>query len=706
MSSKIEIPFGTENLILETGTLAKQANASVLATVGGTSVLVAVAMSPKAREGIDFFPLMVEYQEKAYAAGKIPGGFFKREGRPTEKETLTARIIDRPIRPLFPDGFYNEVVVTCNVISSDGENDPDIIATVAASAALHISDIPFDGPIGSARVIKKEGEVIVNPTYAQREEADLEIFVVSVKDGIVMIEGEGREVPEAEVVEALENCHEKIQPQIEAQNKWQKEVGKEKQDVALFNPHPDLKDKVRAAAGDKLKEIYTTIEEKGARQEALSALWDGLIEDKSQFNDCLREGEEEVPTAHIFTIYDHIEYEVVRDLIFTKNQRADGRKTDELRDLDSKIGVLPRTHGSAVFTRGQTQSLATTTLGTKRDEQMIEGLTGLNYRNFMLHYNFPAFSVGEARGSRGPGRREIGHGALAAKAIRGVLPSKEDFPYTIRIVSEILESNGSSSMASVCAGCLSLMDAGVPITNPVAGISIGLVLGEGDQYALLTDIMGLEDHHGDMDYKIAGSTKGITAIQLDLKVKGLPIKILTEGIDQAKVARTKILECMTATIDKPKDELSQYAPRLVMTQVPVDKIGEVIGPGGKMIKRIIEETGCETIDINDEGQVTIASMDGESADKAVAFVDGLVAKPEVGKIYDAKVAKVANFGVFVEFMPGKQGLVHVSEMSEEYVKDVSTIVKVGDEFKVKLFEIDRQGRVNLSKKRAEQELAA
>lgn len=706
MSSKIEIPFGAENLILETGTLAKQANASVLATVGGTSVLVAVAMSPKAREGIDFFPLMVEYQEKAYAAGKIPGGFFKREGRPTEKETLTARLIDRPIRPLFPEGFYNDVVVTCTVISSDGENDPDIVATVAASAALHISDIPYDGPIGSVRVIKKDGEYIINPTYEQREDAELEIFVVSVKDGIVMIEGEGKEAPEPEVIEALQFAHEKIQPQIEAQNTFKEQVGKEKKDVQLFNPHPNLKEKVRSLALDRLNEIYTTIEEKGARSEAKAALWESLVADKSQFSDCLNEGEEEVPTSHIFTIFDLVEYEVVRNLIFEKNQRADGRKPDELRDLEAKIGVLPRTHGSSVFTRGQTQSLATTTLGTKRDEQMIEGLRGLNYRNFMLHYNFPAFSVGEARGSRGPGRREIGHGALAAKSIRGILPTKEEFPYTIRIVSEILESNGSSSMASVCAGCLSLMDAGVPIANPVAGISIGLVLGEGDQYALLTDIMGLEDHHGDMDYKIAGSEKGITAIQLDLKVKGLPVKILTEGIEQARTARLKILEVMKATIAEPKSELSKYAPRLVTTEVPVDKIGEVIGPGGKMIKRIIEETGCESIDINDEGQVVIASFDGESAEKALAFVDGLVAKPEVGKIYDSKVMKVTNFGVFVEFMPGKQGLVHVSELSDEYVKDVTSVVDVGDEFKVKLFEIDKQGRVNLSKKQAEKETAA
>jgi polyribonucleotide nucleotidyltransferase len=658
-------------------------------------------MSKKPREGAGFFPLMIEYQEKAYAAGKVPGGFFKREARPTEKETLTARIIDRPLRPLFPAGFYYDVVVTCNVISSDGENDPDIISMVAASAALEISDIPFEGPVGAARVIKKEGNIIINPTYAERADAELEIFVASVAGGIVMIEGEGKQVPEAEVVEALELAHKQILPMIEKVKEFKAQVGKDKAEVQLFNPHPDLKEKVRAVTFDKLTAIYSATGDKANREDALSALWDEIVANKSQFNDCLQDGEEEVPTGHIHTMYDLIEYEVIRELIFTKNQRADGRKTDELRDLKSTIGVLDRTHGSSVFTRGQTQSLATTTLGTKRDEQMVEGLQTLAYRRFLLHYNFPAFSVGEARGSRGPGRREIGHGALAAKALRGVVPTKDEFPYTIRIVSEILESNGSSSMASVCAGCLSMMDAGVPIYAPIAGISIGLVLGEGDDYRLLTDIMGLEDHHGDMDYKIAGSEKGITAIQLDLKVKGLPIKILVDGIEQARTARLAILKNMTATIEKPKDKLSNYAPRLLSTQVPTDKIGEVIGPGGKMIKRIIEETGCESIDIDDDGKVIISSMDGESAEKAIAFVDGLVSMPVVGTIYDAEVKKVANFGVFCEFMPGKQGLVHVSEMSSEYVKDITTIVAVGDKFKVKLMEIDQQKRMNLSKKAAE-----
>jgi len=696
---KIEVPFGDQTLIFETGKLAKQANAAVTVTLGGTTVLVATCMSRKPRTDIDFFPLMVEYQEKAYAAGKIPGGFFKREGRPTQKETLTARIIDRPIRPLFPEGFYNDVVVTCHVISSDGENDPDILAMLGASAALHISDIPFDGPIGALRVGLANDEYIINPTYAQREECSMELFVCGMKDGIVMIEGEGKEVPEDKVVEGLKLAHEKMQPLIEAQNKFQKDAGKEKVEVELFKPHPDLLNKVREISQSTLEAAYK-ISDRSKREEASNAGCDKLLSDLSVFSD-FKVNDQEVSEGHLRSMYDKVDYEVVRNLIFKEGKRADGRAPGEIRELASEITILPRTHGSALFTRGQTQSLAVVTLGNKRDEQMIEGLQDLKYNNYMLHYNFPAFSVGEARGSRGPGRREIGHGALAAKALKGVMPTKDEFPYTVRIVSEILESNGSSSMASVCAGCLSLMDAGVPIKNVVAGISVGLVLGEGDEYALLSDIMGLEDHHGDMDYKIAGSDKGITAIQLDLKVQGVSIKILAEGIEQAKEARTKILSNMTAVIAKPKAELSEFAPRIVTTTVPQEKIGEVIGPGGKMIKRIMEDTGAESIDIEEDGTVRIFGHGEESTNAALEFINGLVEPPEVGKIYDATVAKVTNFGAFCEYMPGKQGLVHVSEFSDEYVKDMSTVCSVGDQFKVKLVEIDKMKRANLSKKKAE-----
>jgi len=527
----------------------------------------------------------------------------------------------------------------------------------------------------------------------------MELFVVGLKDGIVMIEGEAKEVPEAKIVEGLKFAHEQVQPIIDAQVKYTKEVGKEKSEVELIKPHPDLKKKVSELTFDKLSEIYK-IADKLERQTAQSALLDGILADMSVFDE-FKNNDEEVPTGHIHMMFDQVEYDVIRGLIFNEQKRADGRAPADMRDLISEIDVLPRTHGAALFTRGQTQSLAVVTLGTKRDEQMVEGLQPLTYNNFMLHYNFPAFSVGEARGSRGPGRREIGHGALAAKSIKGVMPTKEEFPYTVRIVSEILESNGSSSMASVCAGVLALMAAGVPIKNPVAGISVGLVLGEGDNYSLLTDIMGLEDHHGDMDYKIAGSREGITAIQLDLKVAGIPIEILSKGIDQAREARIKILDNMDATIDKPRAEVNEFAPRIVSTEVPTDKIGEIIGPGGKMIKRIIEETGAESIDINDDGKVLISAFGVEASQKALDFVNGLVAAPEVGKIYDAKVVKVMEFGAFCEFMPGKQGLVHVSEFSDEFIKDVSTVCKVGDEFKVKLTEVDRMKRNNLSKKQAE-----
>ncbi len=696
---KVEVPFGAKNIIIETGKLAKQANAAVTVTCGGTVVLVAVCMSDKAREGIDFFPLMVEYQEKTYAAGKIPGGFFKREGRPTQKEILTARVIDRPLRPLFPKGFYNDVVVTCTVISSDGETDPDILAVIGASSALTISDIPFDGPIGAVRVGMIDDEFILNPTYEQKNESVMDLVVVGHKDGIVMIEGEAKEIPEAKIVEALEFANKELQVNREKQLELREAVGKPKAEVALRNPHPDLKNKIIELAQEKVVQAYK-IADKAERENFLTKILDDILSDMSIFDE-FKVDDREVSVNEIRAMFDDLEYQEVRKAIFEDEKRADGRGLKDIRQLSSEIDVLPCTHGSSLFTRGQTQSLAVVTLGTRRDEQMVESLEGVVYSNFMLHYNFPAFSVGEARGSRGPGRREIGHGALAAKSLKAVMPSKEDFPYTIRIVSEILESNGSSSMASVCAGCLSLMAAGVPIKNPVAGISIGLIL-KGDDYRLLSDIMGMEDHFGDMDYKISGTKDGITAIQLDLKVKGVPMSVLSEGIDQAKEARMQILENMQAVISEPRPDTSEFAPRIVTIQLPEEKIGEIIGPGGKMIKRIIEETGCETIDIDDDGKAFISAMSKEASDKAVKFINGLLAVPEVGKIYDAVAVNVTNFGVFCEFLPGKQGLVHVSELSDEYVKDPATIVKVGDRFKVKLLEIDKMKRMNLSKKKAEQ----
>ncbi len=696
---RIEVPFGGQNLIIETGKLAKQANGAVTVTCGGTVVLVTACMSRKPKEGVDFFPLMVEYQEKTYSAGRIPGGFFKREGRPTQKEILTSRLIDRPLRPLFPEGFYNEVQVTATVLSSDGENDPDVLAIIGASLAAHISDIPFDGPVGAVRVGSVNGEFVLNPTYAQREQSEFDLVVVGLKDGIVMIEGEANEIPEAKIIEAMRYAFKELQPVINAQNDFRKQVGTEKTEVVLFKSPEGLKNKVAKMTKGRLTEIYN-IDEKEQREEALGILLDEVIGDMSVFEGD-KISEREVTKADIKLIFDQVEYDEVRRLIFEDGKRADGRGLKDIREISAEVNILARTHGSSLFTRGQTQSLGVVTLGTRKDEQMVEALDGLSYNNFMLHYNFPSFSVGETKPMRGPGRREIGHGALAAKALRAVMPPKEKFPYTVRIVSEILESNGSSSMASVCSGSLSLMDAGVPVSSAVAGISIGLVT-QGKDWRLLTDIMGLEDHFGDMDFKIAGTDKGVTAIQLDIKIKNIALEILEKGIAQAKEARVIILQKMNAVIAQPKDDISKYAPRIVTVQIPPDKIGEVIGPGGKTIKKIIEATGVESIDIEDDGKVLIASTDNESAQKALRYVNGLVEVPVIGNIYDAEVVKIANFGAFCEFLPGKQGLVHVSELSDKYVKDVNSAVKVGDRFKVKVIEIDEMRRVNLSKKQAEQ----
>jgi len=697
---RVEIPFGSQNLIIETGKLAKQANGAVTVTCGGTVVLVAVCMSRHPREGLDFFPLMVEYQEKTYSAGRIPGGFFKREGRPTEKEILTSRVIDRPLRPLFPEGLYNDVQVVASVLSHDGENDSDVMALVGASAALMISDIPFKCPVGAVRIGISEDEFVVNPTYAQREESNLDLVVAGNEDGIVMVEGEAQEIPEEKITEALKVAHDAIKPIAAIQNKFMEEYGKDKIEVKLITPHPDLLKKVKELAKDKLADVYK-ISDKDEREDALNELLDSITEDMSVYEEFIVD-DREITVRTIKGMFEQIEYEEVRRSIFENNRRADGRSNKELRKITSEVNVLPRTHGSSLFTRGQTQSLAVVTLGTRRDEQLIEDLGGTSYRTFMLHYNFPSFSVGETRPMRGPGRREIGHGALAAKSLKPVLPSKEDFPYTIRLVSEILESNGSSSQATVCAGTLALMDAGVPIKDAVAGISVGLV-SKGDETILLTDIMGLEDHFGDMDFKVAGTRKGVTAIQLDMKIAKVSVDLLSTAMQQAKDARLDILDNMHAAIPSSRDETSEYAPRIFTCSVAPDKIGTIIGPGGKTIKKIIEVTGASSIDIEEDGTVVIASVDKESGEKAVAYVNSLVEEAVVGKIYNATVKKVTNFGAFCEFLPGKEGLVHVSELSNTYVKDVESFVKVGDEFKIKVIEIDKMKRVNLSKKQADEE---
>jgi len=698
--ARVEIPFGSSNLIIESGKIAKQANGAVTVSAGGTVVLVTACMAKKPREGIDFFPLTVEYQEKTYSAGRIPGGFFKREGRNTEREILVSRLIDRSVRPLFPAGCLNEVQIVASVLSHDQENDPDILAMIGASAALMVSDIPYDGPIGATRICLIDGELVANPTFPQRKEKNtMDLVVAGWGDGIVMIEGEANEVPEAKVLEGLKLALKDLQASKEAQKKLAKEIGKPKTHIPLKEVNPAFAAYVRQLALGPLNDAYTKIVDKLQRQDAVTAISDKLTGDLTAYAQFNTEGNE-ITGNDVFLQFEALQYEVIRNNVFDKGIRADGRGLKDIRQLDCEVSVLPRTHGSSLFTRGQTQSLGIVTLGTKDDEQLVEGLEETTYKTFMLHYNFPSFSVGETKPMRGPGRREIGHGALAKKAIIAVLPSKDEFPYTIRVVSEILESNGSSSMASVCAGCLALMDAGVPIKAPVAGISVGLISDE-KRTVLITDIMGLEDHFGDMDFKVAGSRDGINAIQLDLKIKQLSIELLEKAVAQAREARMIILDKMNSVMPSVRADLSPFAPRIVTLQIPQDKIGEIIGPGGKNIRRMIEESGVSSIDIEEDGKVIVASPNKEALEKAVDMIKALTEEPEIGKIYEATVKRVMNFGAFVEFIPGREGLVHVSEIASKFVKDVNDVVKVGDKFKVKLMEKDEMGRFNLSKKQAE-----
>lgn len=690
MTKKFEIPLGDNNLIIETGRMAKQADGAVTVTLGGTVVLV-TAVSSEPREGIDFFPLTCEYQEKTYAAGRIPGGFFKREGRPTEKEILSARLMDRPVRPLFPKGFINEVQLVALVLSSDGENDSDVLAMVGASTALTISDIPFEGPIGTVRVGRVDGKFVINPTYEQLETSDIDIIVTGTRKAVVMIESGSNELSEEVVYDAIKFGHEKLQVIIDLQEKMQKEVGKKKKDVTLYMVDEELLKKVRELSTKRLAEI-NRLNTKEQREEAMSLLSKELKEKLVTEDSGI--GDKDVKAALL-----EVEEEEVRKFIINEKKRVDGRKFDEIRQITCEVGVLPRTHGSGLFTRGQTQSLAVTTLGTSADEQMVESLEGELQKSFMLHYNFPSFSVGEVKPMRGPGRREIGHGALAERALKAVMPSKEQFPYTVRVVSEILESNGSSSMATVCASTLSLMDAGVPIKEPVSGIAIGLITG-GPEPIILTDIGGVEDHFGDMDFKVAGTKNGITALQMDLKVQGISMDTIKKALEVGKKSRAFILDKMVSTISKPKEAVSSFAPRLVSIKLPEDKIGTVIGPGGKMIKKIIQETGA-TVDISDDGMCQVASTDSASVDKAVAIIRGIIEEPEVGKIYTGTIKRIMAFGAFAEILPGREGLIHVSELSGTFVKSVEDVVKLGDTVQVKLFEIDDQGRLNLSIKRAD-----
>ncbi|HNW39549.1 MAG TPA: polyribonucleotide nucleotidyltransferase [Candidatus Omnitrophota bacterium] len=688
-NKSLKIKFGKNDLIIETGRLAKQANGSVTITYGSTVILVTACMSSSIKEGQDFFPLTVEYQEKTYAAGRIPGGFFKREGRPSENEILGSRLIDRPIRPLFPEGFLNEVQVMAMVLSSDGENDPNVLALIGASAALSISDIPFNGPLASCRVARINNELVLNPTYGETESADLEVVVAGNKNGVVMLESKAKEVSEAEYFEAVKFGMDSLKPILALQEEFARLYGQAKADVALKLVDPALMQKIEALSQQKLAKVYK-LSKKEEREEQVALLTKELDEQLTA---------EGFLAADIHTGLHEVEKKQVRKMISDEGLRIDGRSFKQIREITCEVAVLPRTHGSSLFTRGQTQSLAVTTLGTGEDEQLIESLDGEKKKSFMLHYNFPSFSVGETRPVRSPGRREIGHGALAEKALLAVMPSKEKFPYTVRVVSEILESNGSSSMASVCAATLSMMDAGVPIKEAVGGVALGLVK-EGDKTAILTDIAGLEDHFGDMDFKVAGTRTGITAVQLDLKNAGISLDLLKECLAQSKEGRLFILDKMSAALNSPREELSSFAPRIDVLKINTEKIGELIGPGGKTIKAIIAATGA-SIDIKDDGTVLVGSIDAAKSDAAIKMIKAITDEVEVGRIYIGKVKRIMQFGAFVELAPRKEGLVHVSELSNTFVKKIDDVVKVGDEFKVKVIGIDELGRINLSKKQAE-----
>ncbi len=689
-NKSLKIKFGNNDLILETGRIAKQANGSVTVTYGGTVVLVTACMSREIREGQDFFPLTVEYQEKTYAAGRIPGGFFKREGRPSESEILTSRLIDRPIRPLFPEGLFNEVQVMAIVLSSDGENDPDILALSGASVALSISNIPFNGPLAACRVARINNEFVLNPTYAEMESSDLEVVVTGNASGVLMLESKANEVSEEIYFEAVKFGMDSLKPILSVQEEFCRLYGQPKAQVELKLVDPALMQKIGSLSREKLNKVYK-LSKKEEREEEIDLLTKEL---EAQLTG------EGFLAADIQAGLHEVEKKQVRRMVAEENIRIDGRSFKEIRPISCEVSVLPRTHGSGLFTRGQTQSLAITTLGTGEDEQLVEALEGERKKSFMLHYNFPSFSVGETKPVRGPGRREIGHGALAEKALLAVMPSKEKFPYTVRVVSEILESNGSSSMASVCAAALSLMDAGVPIKEAVGGVALGLVK-EGKKEVILTDIAGLEDHFGDMDFKVAGTRSGVTAVQLDLKINGISLELLKECLEQSKEARLFILDKISSALSAPRQELSSFAPRIDVIKINTEKIGELIGPGGKNIKAIIAATGA-SIDINDDGTVLVGSTDAAKSEAAIKMIKAIAEDVEVGRIYSGKVKRIMPFGVFVEIAPRKEGLVHVSELSATFVKKVDDVVKVGDEFKVKVIGVDELGRINLSKKQAEQ----
>ncbi len=693
---RVETEVCGRTLSLEVGRVARQADGGVLVRYGDSVVLASAVYQKEPLEGYqDFFPLVVDYRELAYAAGKIPGGFFKREGKPRDKETLTCRLIDRPIRPLFPANFRNETQIIAYLLSTDMENESEFLSLIAASAALTVSEIPFLGPIGACRIGKINGQLIPNPPMGQLDDAEMSMIFVGIEGDLLMtIAGQAREVSIADIDRAYELARPIIRKTIELQKELQAVVGKPKIRVDEPLVPEELRQEVIQRATDRAV-ATNDIKDKRARSIARAELMRVVVQ----------ELEDKFPDAEgaIQAVVEEIIGQDVRRRILEKGERLDNRKLDELRPIECSVGVLPRAHGSALFTRGQTQSLATTTLGTKSDEQIVDDveLAIEEKKSFMLHYNFPPFSVGEVRMLRGPGRREIGHGDLAERALAAVVPKEADFPYTIRIVSDILESNGSSSMASVCSGSLSMMDAGVPVKTAVAGIAMGLVK-EGECYQVLTDIIGDEDHYGDMDFKVAGTKDGITAIQLDLKLPGVPYPILHQAMEQATAARMKVLEVMNAVLDRPRPEISRYAPRIVSLVIAKDKIGTVIGPGGKTIRKIIDQTGA-TIDIEDDGTVTIAATNPESLQRAKEWVESLVAEVEVGKVYLGTVTRIMSFGAFVEILPGKEGMIHISQLGPERYQQVTDAVKVGDKVWVKVVEIDDQGRINLSRRKAMEE---
>jgi len=682
-----QMQLGNRTLIIETGKMAKQAGGAVLVRYGDTAVLVTATASAEPRDGMDFFPLTVDYEEKLYAVGKIPGGFIKREGRPSESSILASRLIDRPIRPLFASGFRNDVQVVATVLSIDQNNPPEIPAMIGASCALSISDIPFNGPIGGVRVGIIDNQLIINPTVEQQKLSDLNLVVAGTKDAVLMVEAGANELSEETILQAISFGHDAIREIIALQETMIAEVGKPKREIKLYEIPADINAAVRSYALDSLTTAVTN-PDKLTRQANIKQVKQEVAE-------------------HFATIYpdngkdvqnmiQKILKEIVRKMITVDKIRPDGRGLEEVRPITCEVSLLARTHGSALFTRGQTQALTITTLGAMGDEQILDGVGVEESKRYMHHYNFPSFSVGETRPSRGPGRREIGHGALAERALVPVIPSELEFPYTIRLVSEILESNGSSSMASVCGSTLSLLDAGVPIKRPVSGVAMGLVK-DGEHYSILTDIQGMEDALGDMDFKVAGTVNGITAIQMDIKIAGITRQILTDALAQANRGRAHIMGKILEVIDTPRPELSAFAPRIITMSIHPDKIRDVIGPGGKMIKKIIEETGVK-IDIEDDGKVFIAAIDMEAGKKALKIIESLVRDVELGTTYTGKVTRIMNFGAFVEILPGKEGLVHISHLALERVEKVEDVVKVGDEIIVKVTEIDRQGRINLSRK--------